>query len=119
MESHLAWVHRRRSLARDHCFVSRLADGQGGRVRYWTGRGSLNSVVLQIVAWRKLEGRRKDLARISGYLMAALWLFVIVTALAGSNLSPIWVVFLSPFFLVFLTSLLVAESRSKKASLTL
>ena len=74
------------------------------------------SVVLQIVAWRKLEGRWKDLARISGYLMAALWLFVIVTSLAGSNLSPIWLVFLSPFFAVFLTILLVAHSRSQKAS---
>jgi hypothetical protein len=73
------------------------------------------SVALQIYAWRKLEGRPKQLARISGYLMAALWLFVIVTAMAGSNLSPIWLVFLSPFFVAYL-AVLIRWSR-REASL--
>jgi hypothetical protein len=72
------------------------------------------SVILQIYAWRKLEGRLKQLVRISGYLMAALWLFVIVTGLAGSNLSPIWLVFLSPLFVVFLM-VFIARSRHAAA----
>ena len=73
------------------------------------------SVALQIYAWRKLEGRPQQLARISGCLMAALWLFVIVTAMAGSNLSPIWLVFLSPFF-VFYLAILIRWSRRTAAA---
>lgn len=73
------------------------------------------SVILQIYAWWKLEGRHKQLARISGYLMAALWLFVIVTGMAGSNLSPIWLVFLSPVFLVFLL-MLIQRSRARRVT---
>ena len=73
------------------------------------------SVILQIYAWRKLEGRPNQLARISGWLMAALWLFVVLTALAGSNLSPIWVVFLSPIFVVYLL-VLIRQSRRNKSS---
>lgn len=73
------------------------------------------SVALQIYAWCKLEGRPKQLARISGYLMAALWLFVIVTAMAGSNLSPIWLVFLSPFFVLYLAMLIRWSRRTAAA----
>jgi hypothetical protein len=73
------------------------------------------AVILQIYAWRKLEGRYHKLARVSGYLMGALWLFVILTGLAGSNLSPIWLVFLSPFFVVFLL-VLIARSRSAQTA---
>lgn len=71
------------------------------------------SVGLQIYAWRKLDGKRGQFARWSGFAMAALWLFVIVTAMAGSNLSPIWVVFLSPVFVLFLGGLLVAQARAR------
>jgi len=77
------------------------------------------SVILQIYAWRKLEGRHHQLARVSGYLMAALWLFVILTGLAGSNLSPIWLIFLSPFFVVFLLVLIARSRRARTASLPL
>jgi hypothetical protein len=70
------------------------------------------SVALQFYAWRKLQGRPKQLARISGYLMAALWLFVIVTAMAGSNLSPIWLVFLSPVFVAYLAMLIRWSRRT-------
>ena len=77
------------------------------------------SVILQICAWRKLEGRHHQLARVSGYLMAALWLFVILTGLAGSNLSPIWLIFLSPFFVVFLLVLIARSRRARTASLPL
>ena len=73
------------------------------------------AVILQIYAWRKLEGRYHQLARVSGYLLGALWLFVILTGLAGSNLSPIWLVFLSPFFVVFLL-VLIARSRSAQTA---
>jgi hypothetical protein len=73
------------------------------------------SVVLQIYAWRKLEGRLNQLARISGWLMAALWMFVILTGLAGSNLSPIWLVFLSPIFVVYLL-VLIRQSRRNTSS---
>jgi hypothetical protein len=69
------------------------------------------SVGLQIYAWRKLDGGPGQLARLSGYAMGALWLFVIVTAMAGSNLSPIWLVFLSPLFVLLLGGLLVAGRR--------
>ncbi len=69
------------------------------------------SVGLQIYAWRKLDGGPGRLARWSGYAMGALWLFVIATAMAGSNLSPIWIVFLSPFFVLFLGVLLVGARR--------
>lgn len=65
------------------------------------------SVVLQIVALKVLEGPPRGWAWISAFAMAGLWLFVLVTALAGSNLSPIWLVFLSPLFVVFLGGLLV------------
>jgi hypothetical protein len=80
-------------------------------------RGSDTRQGGEVVGYRKtckLEGRPKQLARISGYLMAALWLFVIVTGLAGSNLSPIWLVFLSPLFVVFLM-VLIARSRHAAA----
>ena len=73
------------------------------------------SVALQIYAWRKLEGRPRQLARISGWLMAALWLFVIVTGMAGSNLSPIWLVFLSPFFVLYLAMLIRFSRRTAAA----
>lgn len=73
------------------------------------------SVILQIYAWRKFEGGLNRLARISGWLMAALWLFVLVTGLAGSNLSPIWLVFLSPLFVVYLSILLVRHRRMSAA----
>lgn len=69
------------------------------------------SVVLQFFALRRLDGNLKQLAKASAYAMGALWLFVIVTALAGSNLSPIWLVFLSPLFVLFLGSLLFLHSR--------
>lgn len=69
------------------------------------------SVVLQVYAWRKLDGKPGALARLSGMAMAALWLFVIVTGMAGSNLSPIWLVFLSPLFVMFLGGLIVARRR--------
>lgn len=65
------------------------------------------SVGLQIYAWYKLHGGPGRLARLSGYAMAALWAFVILTGIAGSNLSPIWLVFLSPLFAMFLVGLLV------------
>jgi len=72
------------------------------------------SVGLQIYAWRKLDGGPGRLARLSGWAMGALWLFVILTALAGSNLSPIWLVFLSPLFVLFLGGLLVvARNRNR------
>ena len=48
--------------------------------------------------------------------MAALWLFVIVTGVAGSNLSPIWLVFLSPLFVAFLIVLLVHQRATTRAS---
>lgn len=73
------------------------------------------SVILQIYAWRKLEGRLNRLARISGWLMVALWVFVILTGLAGSNLSPIWLVFLSPIFVVYLL-VLIRQSRLNRSS---
>lgn len=65
------------------------------------------SVVLQVVALRKLDGAHGGLARLSALAMGALWLFVIVTGIAGSNLSPIWLVLLSPLFVVLLTALLL------------
>jgi len=71
------------------------------------------SVALQIYAWFKLDGGPGRLARWSGYAMGALWLFVIVTAVAGSNLSPIWLVFLSPLFVLFLGGLLVVGRRRR------
>lgn len=67
------------------------------------------SVILQVLALRKLAGRAQRLARFSALAMGALWLFVIVTAVAGSNLSPIWLLFVSPFFVLFLSMLLVAR----------
>jgi hypothetical protein len=67
------------------------------------------SIILQIVAWRKLGGIYGRLARGSALAMAALWLFVIVTALTGSNLSPIWLVFLSPLFVLFLAALFAMQ----------
>lgn len=67
------------------------------------------ALILQVYAWRKLDGTLGRLARYSGYAMGALWLFVIVTALLGSNLSPIWLVFLSPLFVVFLAGLLTVN----------
>lgn len=73
------------------------------------------SVALQIIALRKLDGKLLQLARFSACAMAALWLFVVVTALAGSNLSPIWLVFLSPFFVLFLALLLFARRRAPAA----
>lgn len=69
------------------------------------------SVVLQFFALYRLDGNLKRLARLSAYAMGALWLFVLVTGLAGSNLSPIWLVFLSPFFVLFLGVLLFRHSR--------
>jgi uncharacterized membrane protein len=75
------------------------------------------SVILQIYAWRKLEGRLNQLARLSGWLMVALWLFVLLTGLAGSNLSPIWLVFLSPIFVVYLL-VLIRQSRLNRSSPT-
>ncbi|HNR22036.1 MAG TPA: hypothetical protein PKL49_03305 [Steroidobacteraceae bacterium] len=73
------------------------------------------SVGLQIHAWRKLDGGPGRLARLSGYAMGALWLFVILTGVAGSNLSPIWIVFLSPLFVLFLGALLlVARTRRRR-----
>ena len=70
------------------------------------------SVVLQVYAVYRLDGNRKRLARRSAYAMGALWLFVILTGLAGSNLSPIWLVILSPFFVLFLGTLLFRDRRS-------
>jgi len=43
--------------------------------------------------------------------MGALWVFVLLTGLAGSHLSPIWLVFLSPLFVLFLGGLLVVGRR--------
>lgn len=74
------------------------------------------SVVLQIVALRKLDRAHGGLARLSAIAMAALWLFVIVTGFAGSNLSPIWLVFLSPLFVVFLSVLLLHHRTVTRAS---
>lgn len=77
------------------------------------------SVVLQIVALRKLHGAHLSWAKLSALAMGALWLFVIVTGFAGSNLSPIWLVFLSPLFVVLLTALLLhhrATARGAGAS---
>ncbi len=68
------------------------------------------SVILQVFALRRLEGNRRRLAKLSAWAMGALWLFVIVTGLAGSNLSPIWLLFLSPFFVLFLGLLLFRSS---------
>ncbi|HET6630867.1 MAG TPA: hypothetical protein VFG91_13930 [Woeseiaceae bacterium] len=70
------------------------------------------SLAVQVVALRKLEGRLLQLARFSACAMAALWLFVAVTAVAGSTLSPIWLVLLSPFFVLFLAVLLFVRSRA-------
>lgn len=72
------------------------------------------SVGLQIYAWCKFDGGLGRLARGSGYAMGALWLFVIATGLAGSNLSPIWLVFLSPLFALFLGGLLVVGRRQRR-----
>jgi hypothetical protein len=47
--------------------------------------------------------------------MAGLWLFVIVTGLAGSNLSPIWLVLLSPLFTLLLGALLVQQRIKARA----
>ncbi len=69
------------------------------------------SVLLQFFALYRLDGDLKRLARMSAYAMGALWLFVLVTGLAGSNLSPIWLVLLSPFFALFLGVLLFRHSR--------
>lgn len=74
------------------------------------------SVGLQVYAWRKLDGGPGRLARWSGYAMGALWLFVIVIGLAGSNLSPIWLVFLSPLFVLFLGGLLVVGRRQGRGA---
>lgn len=72
------------------------------------------SVAVQMFSLCKLEGNLKSLARLSAYAMAALWFFVIVTGIAGSNLSPIWLVFLSPLFLLFLIALLIARSKFQR-----
>ena len=72
------------------------------------------SVVLQVFALLRLDGNRRRLAKMSAWAMGALWLFVIVTGFAGSNLSPIWLVFLSPFFVLFLGVLLFRSYRSGK-----
>lgn len=69
------------------------------------------SVALQVIALRKLEGKLLQLAKFSACAMAALWFFVIVTTLAGSSLSPIWLVFLSPFFVLFLAALLFVRPQ--------
>lgn len=69
------------------------------------------SVGLQIYAWRTLDGGPRRLACGSGYVMGALWVFVLLTGLAGSHLSPIWLVFLSPLFVLFLGGLLVVGRR--------
>lgn len=73
------------------------------------------SVAVQIFSLCKLEGNLQFLARLSAFAMAALWLFVLVTGIAGSNLSPIWLVFLSPLFLLFLMALLIARSKFQRA----
>lgn len=67
------------------------------------------SVILQLVSLLVLKGRPKAVAWLSAMAMALLWAFVIVTAVAGSNLSPIWLVFLSPLFVLLLGSLLVGR----------
>lgn len=69
------------------------------------------SVAVQIHALCKLEGGLKRLARVSAFAMAALWIFVIVTGIAGSNISPIWLVFLSPVFVAYLFALLITNSK--------
>lgn len=71
------------------------------------------SVGLQLYAWYKLDGGPGRLARLSGYAMGALWVFVILTGIAGSNLSPIWLVFLSPLFTLFLVGVLVVAHVQK------
>jgi hypothetical protein len=72
------------------------------------------SVAVQIFSLCKLEGRLKSLARYSAYGMAGLWIFVLATALAGSHLSPLWLAYMSPVFLLFLAALLVARSRFRR-----
>jgi hypothetical protein len=72
------------------------------------------SVAVQIFSLCKLEGSLKSLARFSACAMAALWIFVLATGIAGSNLSPIWLVLLSPLFLLFLAVLLVVRSKFQR-----
>jgi len=72
------------------------------------------SLILQVLALRMLDGTRLRLAKVSALVMAALWLFVIVTGVAGSNLSPIWLVFLCPLFVVFLSVLLIQTYLSRR-----
>ncbi|HEX7038302.1 MAG TPA: hypothetical protein VF210_21230 [Pseudomonadales bacterium] len=74
------------------------------------------SVALQVVALRKLRGPHLGLAKLSALAMGALWLFVIVTGLAGSNLSPIWLVFLSPLFVALLTVLLLHQRATARGA---
>lgn len=72
------------------------------------------SVVLQVIALRVLQGPPKSVAWLSAMAMALLWLFVIATGLAGSNLSPILIVLLSPVFVLLLGSLLFRRWRIRK-----
>lgn len=72
------------------------------------------SIALQVAALMILRGAAGGVARLSALAMALLWLFVIVTALAGSNLSPIWLVFLSPLFVLLLSVLLVKHRLARK-----
>lgn len=72
------------------------------------------SIALQVAALMLLRGAAGGIARLSALAMGLLWLFVIVTAVAGSNLSPIWLVFLSPLFVILLSVLLVRHRLARK-----
>ena len=109
-------------------WVEPLARDQQARIRnaaapeYGAGVGLLTALlfgsvpgylVAQAFALWHLRGRWSAWVWAPAAAMGALYLFVIVAGLAGSNLAPIWVVFLSPLALLYVIVLLIRDWRRR------
>lgn len=72
--------------------------------------------VLQIVAWKRLVGRARIVSALPLAVMIPVYVFSAFALSAGSNLWPIWIVFISPPASIFVgIVLLVSRSRSPQS----
>lgn len=71
-------------------------------------------LVVQGFAFWRMRGRRTIAFWVPVVLMGGVYAFVLLGALAGSNIVPIWLIFTSPVALIYVIVLLIRDFRRRE-----
>lgn len=72
-------------------------------------------LILQIYTLRKYEGNWKKAVRIPLFVMIPLGVYTIFALMAGSNLWPLMLIFISPFSFIYLLGVIILRNLRREA----